>query len=206
MPERHGGRWRIRRADGFRASADGYKLIRVLAVRCAGFHGVSDRSSTAEDPMSAAPELARYLSSRGISYSLVPHERTGSSMTTAQECHVSGDRLAKAVVLLDDKGYFVAVLPASHHLHFAKLERQGHWPVRMATEDEISRLFPDCDIGAVPPLGAAYGLETIVDDCLSELPDVYFEGGDHATLVHVSGQAFDRLMAEAPHAHFSLHG
>lgn len=155
--------------------------------------------------MSAAPELTRYLASRGVSFDLVPHHRTMSSMHTAEECHISADCLAKAVVLLDDNGYFLAVLPASHHLRFAELEEQGHWPVRMATEEEIERLFPDCSIGAVPPVGAAYGLKAVVDDAITEVPDVYFEGGDHTTLVHMSGPAFDRLMAEAPRAHFSTH-
>jgi Ala-tRNA(Pro) deacylase len=153
--------------------------------------------------MSAAPELIRYMASRGVAYDLVPHYRTASAMRTAQECHISGDCLAKAVVLLDDDGYFLAVLPASHHLRFADLERHGHWPVRMATEDEIERLFPDCVVGAVPPVGAAYGLKTIVDESIAEVPDIYFEGGDHTTLVHMSGPAFDRLMAEAPRGHFS---
>jgi Ala-tRNA(Pro) deacylase len=155
--------------------------------------------------MSAAPELTRYLASRGVAYDLVPHHRTMSSMRTAQECHIPADCLAKAVVLLDDDGYFLAVLPASHHLHFADLENQGHWPVRMATEEEIERLFPDCAMGAVPPVAAAYGLKAVVDEAITEVPDVYFEGGDHATLVHMSGPAFDRLMTEAPRAHFSMH-
>ena len=75
----------------------------------------------------------------------------------------------------------------------------------MATEEEIERLFPDCAVGAVPPVAAAYGLKAIVDESMTEVPDIYFEGGDHTTLVHMSGPAFDRLMAEAPRAHFSTH-
>jgi Ala-tRNA(Pro) deacylase len=155
--------------------------------------------------MSAAPELTRYLTKRGVAYDLVPHDRTMSSMRTAEECQISGDCVAKAVVLLDDNGYFLAVLPASHHLRFAELEEQGHSPCRMATEEEIERLFPDCAVGAVPPLGAAYGLKTVVDDSIAEVPDIYFEGGDHTTLVHMSGPAFDRLLVEAPRGHFSAH-
>jgi len=155
--------------------------------------------------MSTAPELTRYLASRNIDYNLLPHGRTMSSMRTAEECHISADCLAKAVVLLDDNGYFLAVLPASHHLRFSDLEEQGHWPVRMATEEEIERLFPDCILGAIPPVGAAYGLRTVVDESITEVPDIFFEGGDHTTLVHMSGPAFDRLMVEAPHAHFSMH-
>jgi Ala-tRNA(Pro) deacylase len=182
-------------------------------VDCAGAGGSTRRPEqrvqaalqTGRTVMSAAPELTRYLASRNIGYDTVDHGRTMSSMRTAEECHIPADCLAKAVVLLDDNGYFLAVLPASHHLRFSDLEDQGHWPVRMATEEEIERLFPDCIPGAIPPVGAAYGLRTVVDESITEVPEIYFEGGDHATLVHMSGPAFDRLMAESPRSHFSMH-
>jgi len=155
--------------------------------------------------MSTAPKLTQYLTSVGARYELVAHDTTMSSMRSAEACHISADSLAKAVVLLDDDGYLLAVLPASHHLRFDDLEEQGHWPVRMATEEEIGELFPDCARGAVPPVGAAYGLKTLVDESIVELPEIYFEGGDHTTLVHMSGPTFDRIMAGAEHARFSTH-
>jgi Ala-tRNA(Pro) deacylase len=158
-----------------------------------------------EETMSAAPKLTEFLTNVGAKYDFVAHDPTMSSMRSAEASHISADSLAKAVVLLDDDGYLLAVLPASHHLRFDDLEQQGHWPVRMATEQEIDELFPDCVRGAVPPVGAAYGLKTIVDDSMVELPDVYFEGGDHSTLVHVSGPTFDRIMTGAEHARFSSH-
>ena len=155
--------------------------------------------------MTTASKLTQYLTSHGASYDELPHALTMSSLRTAEACHVSADCLAKAVVLQDDGGYLLAVLPASHHLRFQALEKQRHQPVRMVTEDEIGRLFPDCAPGAVPPIGAAYGLDTIVDDSIAERPDIYFEGGDHETLVHMSGPAFRALMADAQHGCFSSH-
>jgi Ala-tRNA(Pro) deacylase len=155
--------------------------------------------------MTTAPRLTQYLTSLDARYDVVTHDPTLSSLRAAQACHVAADCVAKAVVLLDDDGYLLAVLPASHHLRFDDLEQQGHWPVRMATEEEIEELFPDCSRGAVPPIGAAYGLKTIVDDSIVELPDVYFEGGDHSTLVHMSGPTFDRLLGDAEHGSFSTH-
>lgn len=153
--------------------------------------------------MTTAPKLEKFLSGSGADYDLMPHDRTMSSLRSAQACHVPADCVAKAVVLRDDGGYLVAVLPASRHLRFDDLERQGHSPVRMATEEEVEDLFPDCAPGAVPPIGAAYGLKTIVDESMVELPDIYFESGDHTTLVHMSGPTFNRLMAAAEHGHFS---
>ena len=43
----------------------------------------------------------------------------------------------------------------------------------------MGALFKDCEFGAVPPLGLAYGMSTVIDDCLSEQPEIYFEAGDH---------------------------
>ena len=66
-------------------------------------------------------------------------------------------------------------------------------------EDEFARLFGDCEAGAVPPLGPAYRIETYLDDALTSLANVYFEAGDHRTLIHVTGDEFHRLMRTVPH-------
>ncbi|MGF1610747.1 MAG: aminoacyl-tRNA deacylase [Kiloniellales bacterium] len=155
--------------------------------------------------MATAITLEQYLAQHGAAYNLLPHEPTMSSTRTAEACHVSADCLAKAVVLKDGGSYLLAVLPASHHLEMEALESRLDRQVSLASEDEIEQLFPDCERGAIPPLGAAYGLQTIVDDSITEMPDIYFEGGDHATLVHMRGRVFERLLADAPHGHFSRH-
>ena len=84
----------------------------------------------------------------------------------------------------------LAVLPASRHIQFEELRRLLGSEVDMANEEQVETLFLDCEPGAVPALGAAYGLNVVVDDTLAQQPDVYFEGGDHASLVHVSGGEF----------------
>jgi Ala-tRNA(Pro) deacylase len=81
-------------------------------------------------------------------------------------------------------------------------ERTGR-PVRLATEAELKEMFADCSAGAVPPLGGAYGMETIWDDCLMERSEVYFEAGDHETLVHMKTPDFVKLMEGAHHMPFS---
>jgi Ala-tRNA(Pro) deacylase len=155
--------------------------------------------------MTTATKLTHYLSSHGVPYEELPHATTLTSLRTAQECHVPANRLAKAVVLEDDRGYLLAVLPASHHLRLAALERQRQQPLRLADEDALERLFPDCAPGAVPPIGAAYGIDTIVDESIAEQSDIFFEAGDHKTLLHVSGPVFRALMAGAQHGNFSTH-
>jgi Ala-tRNA(Pro) deacylase len=151
-----------------------------------------------------AATVQRYLRDCGIDYEIVEHARTLSSSRTAQAGHVSGDRLAKAVVLKSEGGFTMAVLPASPPAPGRDqdyLER----PVGLATEREVEQLFGDCELGAIPPMGKPYGMAMIVDDSLAEQPDVYFEAGDHMSLIHVNAMAFQRLMAEARHGRFSRH-
>jgi Ala-tRNA(Pro) deacylase len=154
--------------------------------------------------MPIAPILQKHLD-RNVTYDVLTHDPTMSSTRTAQACHVSGDRLAKAIVLRHDGRYLLAVLPATHHVRLADLKTQIGDDVDLAHEDEIKRLFPDCAPGAVPPIGEAYELDVIVDDSIQAQPDVYLEGGDHTTLVHLDQAQFARLMAEARHGRFSIH-
>jgi Ala-tRNA(Pro) deacylase len=154
--------------------------------------------------MSIAPTLQRHLDSNVI-YEVITHDATMSSTRTAQACHVSGECLAKAIVLRRDGGYMLAVLPASHHIRLGDLKRQVGDDVGLADESELRKLFPDCALGAVPAVGECYGLDVIVDDSIQERPDVYLEGGDHMTLVHMDRAQFVRLMSEARHGRFSVH-
>ena len=154
--------------------------------------------------MSIAPTLQRHLDSN-VTYEVMTHDATMSSTRTAQACHVSGECFAKAIVLRRDGGYMLAVLPASHHIRLADLKRQVGNDVALADESELRKLFPDCALGAVPAVGECYGLDVIVDDSIEERSDIYLEGGDHMTLVHLNQGQFARLMTEARRGRFSTH-
>ena len=154
--------------------------------------------------MAIAPTLQKYLD-QNVTYEAIPHEPTLSSMRTAEACHVSGDGLAKGIVLRRNGGYMLAVLPASHHIRLADLRKQLGKDVDLADEMEIDRLFRDCAHGAVPPVGECYGLDVIVDDSMQEQPEVYLESGDHETLLHMSQAQFARVTAHAQHGRFSVH-
>ncbi len=154
--------------------------------------------------MTIAPTLQRHLD-RNVTYELITHEATTSSTRTAQACHVSGDCLAKGIVLRHNGGYMLAVLPASRHLRLPDLQLEIGADVDLADEGEIERLFPDCAPGAIPPIGECYDLDVIVDDSIQQPPEIYLEGGDHTTLVHLSQAQFTRLMSGARHGRFSIH-
>jgi Ala-tRNA(Pro) deacylase len=85
------------------------------------------------------------------------------------------------------------------------VRRQLNRKLGLATDSELADLFQDCEPGALPPLGQAYGIETIVDESLVGSPDIYFEAGDRVTLVHVTGKDFLLLMAHTPRGEISHH-
>src|SRR5438552_17804642 len=116
--------------------------------------------------MGIAITLQEYLSDQGIDYEVMAHERSNSSLHTVEASHVPRDRLAKGVVLTREGGYVMAILPASCKVRLDAVAQMVQCSVGLATEDEISSLFPDCETGAVPPIGAAYALDCIVDDDL----------------------------------------
>jgi Ala-tRNA(Pro) deacylase len=155
--------------------------------------------------MTIAPTLAAHLEQAGIRPEVSTHPHTPSASRTAEASHVSGDRIAKGVLLKDDSGYVLAVLPASHHLQLDAVGTLTGRSLTLAAEEEIGRTFHDCEIGAVPPVGAAYGLPTVVEDSLVKEPEVYLEGGDHATLLRVTPEAFAELMHGAQTGSFSQH-
>jgi Ala-tRNA(Pro) deacylase len=155
--------------------------------------------------MAISPTFQRYLATKNIVYDIVAHQPTKSSMRTAEASRISGDRVAKAVVLRDQYGYVMAILPASHHIRLDDLRMQLGLDVELANEYEIEELFDDCVRGAIPPAGECYGLDTVVDDSIEDQPEVYLEGGDHETLVHMSHAQFALLTATARHGSFSIH-
>ena len=155
--------------------------------------------------MSIAQSVEQFLKEHNVDYELVRHPRTVTSLRTAEAAHVPGTQVAKSVLLEDETGYLIAVIPATHRLDLDKLRLQLRRRIVLAVEREVAKVFPDCDRGAIPAIGPAYRVETVIDDNLLAQPDVYFEAGDHEALVHMSGPAFGAMMAGVPHGQFAHH-
>ncbi|RTR05929.1 aminoacyl-tRNA deacylase [Halomonas nitroreducens] len=149
--------------------------------------------------------IREYLRACDIDYEEVPHPREVSSSRIAQMSHIGGNQMAKAIMLHGDAGYRVAVVPSTCDADLEKLSELFHEKLELASEDEIRREFDDCDPGATIAVGQAYGLKVYLDDQLRHQPDIYFDAGDHETLVHMSGHEFDRLMDDSRHGEFSRH-
>jgi Ala-tRNA(Pro) deacylase len=155
--------------------------------------------------MAIASTLKWYLEAFGADYEVLPHPHSSTSFQTARAARVPEEWLAKAVVLEDRDGYVMVILPASHRITFDALERLLERRLVFASEEEIGALFADCEKGAIPPLGCAYGIQTVIDDALLRLSQIFFEAGDHEDVVHMSGEQFRELVEGSTHGRFSRH-
>jgi Ala-tRNA(Pro) deacylase len=156
-----------------------------------------------EAVMSIPSRLSSYLDQCGARYEICTHEHSHSSAQTARTARVPPHQLAKSVIVEDDAGCVMAVLPADRSVKLGQLSRMlERKHLRLADETRIATLFADCDRGAVPALGMAWGIETVVDDELEGSEVVYIEGGDHERLLRMSHDQFHELMREARHGHF----
>jgi Ala-tRNA(Pro) deacylase len=156
--------------------------------------------------MPIAHTVQKYLEQRAVPFEVVTHRHTVSSLRTADKAEIAPSSLAKAVLLEDDlehQHFLMAVVPATRHIDLAELAIRAGRRVHLATEEDAAGLFADCEAGAIPPLGPAYGVETIWEDSLMEQPELYFEAGDHERLVRMKAKDFLRLLPDCTHGEFS---
>jgi Ala-tRNA(Pro) deacylase len=149
--------------------------------------------------MSLAKRVRWYLDHNHIDYDILHHPPAKTPLEAGLRARVPAGRVAKCVLLEDERGYVLAILPAACHLSFNAIDDLLNRQMELATEPEVDEVFSDCALGALPAIGSAYNVPMLVDDSLLRLPDVYFEGGDHEDLVHVGRDAFHKLMETALH-------
>lgn len=154
--------------------------------------------------MSISNRLYEFLEHHNVSYDTLVHHPSNNSVGTAVAAGIGLHQVAKAVILEDHEGrHLMALLPASHKINLGKLGDDMCRSFHLAKEQKVYELFGDCDKGAVPPMGESYNMEMVFDDLLEELQDVYLEGGDHSTLVHLRQAEFHRLLQGHKHSRFS---
>ena len=157
--------------------------------------------------MSVNAKLLSYLTSAGARYKVFPHQIEYTAQEIAEATCVPGRELVKLVVLRDAEGSYLGVaLPASVRADLERLERVSHRRgLKLASEHELHLLFPDCQIGTAPPFGHIYGLSLLMDPCLLQAPEIYFQAGNHREVVSMSRDEF-RLLARPACAGECLHG
>ena len=143
-----------------------------------------------------AKKLKAYLDENDIEYVTISHSPAYTAQRIAELTHIPGKELAKTIIVkLDDK-FAMAVLPASSRVDVAHLkENVKATSVEIATEAEFKDLFPDCDVGAMPPFGNLYNMDVYVAEQLVEDEEIAFNAGSHTELVRMSYKDFENLVS-----------
>jgi Ala-tRNA(Pro) deacylase len=145
--------------------------------------------------MTILKRLREYLEKNGVSYEVGYHVRAYTAQEIAAAQHVPGKEMAKVVMVRADEKIIMVVLPASYRLDMKKLkEVLNSKKVEILKEEEFQNLFPDCEIGAMPPLGNLYHLEVWVDRVLGENQSIVFQAGTHVETLRIKYSDYVRLV------------
>jgi Ala-tRNA(Pro) deacylase len=151
-------------------------------------------SNPQEVHMRCKDRLEQYLNENAVAYTAQQHQRAYSAQQIAALEHVSGKQFAKVVMVLADGEPAMMVVPASSWLRLDHAGAALHSnDVRMASEIEFAPLFPDCEVGAMPPFGNLYGVPVYVDDSLARNEDIVIQAGSHTDTIRLSYIDFERL-------------
>lgn len=150
-------------------------------------------------------KLDELLTNRHIPFERLHHQPAYTANRIAQALHVPGKEMAKTVLLRTGQGYALAVLPASYRVDLEQIRRElGEEQVELGSEEEMDRLFPDCERGAMPPFGSLYQLPTLVDESLAQDEQIVFEAQNHEDAIRMAYRDFEAL--EHPRkGHFAQH-
>jgi len=146
--------------------------------------------------MSTSITIRRYLDRQDVRYATIPCDDVATVILRGNE-DINAANVAKAVILKDLRGMVMAVIPGPHHLDLEALNRQLHRHLRLAEAQDYHAIFADCSPDMLPPLGEAYGFETIIDDGLLDRDLVYFVSGNPNELIRISGHDFQLLHSNA---------
>jgi len=141
-------------------------------------------------------KLKDFLDSENVKYVSSYHSIAYTAQEIAASVHVKGKEMAKTVMVKLDGKLAMAVLPAIHQVNFEDLKKaSGTQDAILATEKEFRDLFPECDIGAMPPFGNLYGMDVFVSRALTEHKEIAFNAGSRYELIRLAYKDFERLVS-----------
>jgi Ala-tRNA(Pro) deacylase len=144
--------------------------------------------------MQLSNQLQKFLDSHQAKYAVSSHPTAFTAREVASAEHLPAREVAKVVVLFGDGKYHMVVVPANRLVDFQEVRHTlALSQARLATEDELARLFPDCELGAMPPIGALYGLPVYLDSSLLDEQMIAFNAGTHRNVVHMRTEEYRRL-------------
>ena len=142
-----------------------------------------------------AQKLKEFLDSSRIKYVTITHSLAFTAQEIAACAHVAGKALAKTVIVKIDDKMAMAVLPASYRVNFDLLKKAtGASKVELANEQEFRDMFPELEVGAMPPFGNLYGMDVFVDESLSQDDEIAFNDGSHTELMKLAYRDFEQLV------------
>lgn len=140
-------------------------------------------------------KLKELLDEAKISYEVYNHPQAFTAQEVAAAQHIPGREMAKVVILKVDGSFVMAVVPASRLVGFERVKAiLGAKEVSLATEEEFASLFPECEIGAMPPFGSLFGLPVYVDTSLEKDETIFFNAGNHQQTVRLRYRDFTDLV------------
>ena len=144
--------------------------------------------------MAIPQRILDYLDSQNVSFETLHHSQAFTAQEVAHSLHVSGKKCVKVVVARGDNKPVLVVMPASHRLNFQELKSALKAnQMEMLLESELVGLFPDCDLGAVPPFGNLYGIDVWVDRAVASAENVLFCAGTHEDCIRMRYADFAKL-------------
>ncbi|HUZ47801.1 MAG TPA: YbaK/EbsC family protein [Terriglobia bacterium] len=144
--------------------------------------------------MSIGQRVRDYLDSHHVNYTALPHIQAFSAEKVAEELHVPAKHFAKSVVLRADGHFLMAVLPASHRLNLHRLSESVEAKrLEIVPESELPNLCSDSELGAFPPFGNLYKMETWVDRSLGKSEEIVFNAGTHRDAIRMKYADYLRL-------------
>lgn len=142
-----------------------------------------------------ARKLKQFLDANNIKYISIKHSPAFTAQEVAHTAHIRGKDLAKTVIVKIGSDMAMAVLPAKNLVDLDLLrEVTGIEDVELAGEKEFKNLFPDCEIGAMPPFGNLYGMQVFVAEPLTKDKEIAFNAGTHSELIKMAYEDFERLV------------
>jgi Ala-tRNA(Pro) deacylase len=139
-------------------------------------------------------QLQKFLDSHNAKYAVSSHHTAFTAREVAAVEHLPAREVAKVVVVFGDGNYHMIVIPANRLVDFQEVRQTLHLSqARLATEDELAKLFPDCELGAMPPIGALYGMPIYLDNSLLDEEMIAFNAGTHRDVVHMRTSDFREL-------------
>jgi Ala-tRNA(Pro) deacylase len=149
--------------------------------------------------------VIEFLKKAGVKYEVKEHKPTFSAQSMAAAEHEPGRFVAKPVIVKADGKYVMCVLSANHKIDLKALKKQmSAKSVELANEDQIGKLFGDCELGAEPPFGNLYDMPTIMDRALEKDDHILFQGGTHEKAISMSMTDY-RKLASPKVLEFSYH-